>query len=341
MPRHRPPPLVLSSLVLSLGAALPFPARAADPPAQPAAASPSARPSADLARLFRFHATVQALVLREAVDRASFDDALRDELRSLVRDHLKRADDEAGRGPADEPLDDLLDRATALAREFNDKQIADWLDTHPAAYQPVQEQIALAEAFERATADEPDALVRAARAAGLAPDREAVLKRLASDAHDRVAKADEADTKRVRDAQEKAGVPVQPPEPPPGGKGEGGGAAPPPPVPPPGAAAKEPGPPPPPLTPEQRRVQLLDALTLVDARERLSAAARDVRTEVEKMLPEPPQLKALANEMLRWYQTLAPAEDGGREGDRKGSDGTGQSKPGSPQPRPGPGDPKS
>src|SRR5690349_5148639 len=121
-------------------------------PAQPAAPAPA---SADRSRLFRFHATVQAIALRDAADRASFDDALREELRSLVREQLKRADQEAAKGPSNESLDELLDRAAALAHEFNDKRVADWLDAHPAAFQPVQEQIALAEAYARATAEEP------------------------------------------------------------------------------------------------------------------------------------------------------------------------------------------
>jgi hypothetical protein len=300
-------------------------ARSADAPSRPAV-SPPAPASADRGRLFRFHATVQALALRDAVDRASFDDALRDELRALVREQLKRADDEAGRGPAGEPLDGLLDRAAALAHEFNDKRIADWLDAHPSAYQPVQEQIALAEAYARATTEEPDAVVRAARAAGLAPDREAALKRLAADAPDRVAKANEADAKRLREAQQKAGVPAEPPpEARPDAVREPG------PRQPPASEARRP-PEPPPLTPEQQRVQLLDALTLVDAHERFAAAARDVRAEVEKLLPEPPQRKTLAEELLRWYQSLAPRGEAGRDGDDAGTGQTGRDKPASPRP---------
>jgi hypothetical protein len=309
-------PLGLAAVVLTINVIAPAPARSADAPAQPAAPA-----SADRSRLFRFHATVQALALRDAVDLASFDDALRDELRSLVREQLKRADEAAAKGPAAEPLEELLDRATALAREFNDKRVADWLDAHPSAYQPVQEQIALAEAYARATAEEPDAIVRAARAAGLAPDRETALKRLAADAHDRVAKANEADAKRLREAQERAGVLAEPPpEARPGAKPDAAPRA--------GAADPARRPPEsPPLTPEQRRVQLLDALTLVDAHDRLAAAARDVRAEAEKMLPEATQRKALGEEMLRWYQSLAPADEGAREGEGKPAPRTRQSKP--------------
>jgi len=313
--------LGVAAVILAGSVTAPLPARSADAPVQPAATA-----TADRTRLFRFHATMQAVALREAVDRASFDDALREELRSLVREQLKRADDEAAKGRAGEPLDELLDRASALAREFNDKRIADWLDAHPVAYQPVQEQIALAEAYARATAEEPDAIVRAARAAGLAQDREAALKRLAADAHDKVAKANEGDAKRLREAQVKTGVLREPPP-------EARPESPPEPrtqAPPPAEAQRPPEAPP--LTPEQQRVQLLDALALVDAHERLAAAARDLRAEAEKLLPEPPQRKALAEEMLRWYQSLAPAEDGPREGE-------GRPAPGTRQPKPAPTDP--
>jgi hypothetical protein len=319
--------LFLAAVILAGGVGAPSAARSADAPAQP-----STPPPADRSRLFRFHATAQALALRDAVDQASFDDALREELRSLVREQLKRADQEAAKPPAGESLDELLDRAAALAHEFNDKRIADWLDAHPAAYQPVQEQIALAEAYARATAEEPDAVVRAARAAGLPQDREAVLKRLAADAHDRVAKANEADARRLREAQEKAGVPAAPREPLPEARPDA--------RPQPGRGDPAPRPPePPPLTPEQQRVQLLDALTMVDAHERLAAAARDVRAEAEKMLPEPPQRKALAEEMLRWYQALAPTDDGAREGEAKPAPGARQPRPASPGQQPGPADP--
>jgi hypothetical protein len=348
MSRTYLPLLVIPAVALLAGVASTSATHAEDAPAQPAAASAPAPRSAELSRLFRFHATVQALALRDAVDRASFDDALREELRSLVRDHLKRVDDEAGRGPAAEQLDDLLDRAAALARDFNDKRVADWLDAHPSAYQPVQEQIALAEAYARATAAEPDAVVRAARAAGVAQDGEAALKRFANDAHDRVAKANEADAKRVREAQEKAGVPPEPPPeaardrapgedlrrdaPRPGTRGSNSAG--------PGerrAAPDAPASPPP--TPEQQRVQLLDALTLVDAHERLTAAARDVRSEAEKLLPEPARRKALGEEMLRWYQSLSPQDDAPREGEGKGAPGAEQRKSDPRDRRPPPGDP--
>src|SRR5881392_161892 len=137
----------------------------------PARADEPARPAPDLVRIFRFHAAAQAEALGEAVERASFDDKLKDALRQLVRAHLARVDEDAGKvgsgAPTERPLDDVLDKADKLARDFNDRDVADWLDAHPAAYQPVQEQIALAEACGRSLATEPEALVRAAAAAGV------------------------------------------------------------------------------------------------------------------------------------------------------------------------------
>ena len=292
-------------LVVTMAGAVALAAEPAPVPAAPAA-------SADVAKLFRFHAGAQARALGDAVERASFDEAQRGQLRSLVREHLRRVDDElpraaAGAAAPDGSLDDLLDRATSLARDFNDKQVAAWLDEHPAAYQPVQEQIALAEAYERAVVEEPEAVVRAARAAGLAEDREAALRRTVTDAHERLNRANDADAKKVRDVGEKAAA-AQPP-----GAGRGPDARPPDrgePDPRAHDARREPPAPnrapAPPLTPEARRVQLLDALAFVDAHERLAAAGREVRGEVEKLLPEAPRRKALEDEMLRWYQSFAP-----------------------------------
>jgi hypothetical protein len=154
----------------------------------------------DLLKLFRFHAAAQAEVLGDAVERAGIDEALRDGLRQLVRKHLQRVDEEAARAaaayppssptprvtPAGAELDDFIGRATDLAKDFNESQVAAWLDEHPAAYQPVQEQIALSDAYARAVADEPDAVARAAVVAGLPLAQEPDLRKLLAAAHDRL-----------------------------------------------------------------------------------------------------------------------------------------------------------
>ena len=67
---------------------------------------------------------------------------------------------------------------------------------------------------------------------------------------------------------------------------------------------------------------MLDALAFADAQARLTAAGREVRAEAEKLLPQPTQRKALEDEMLRWYQSHVPPEDGPRD-------------PAAPAPRPG------
>ena len=220
---------------------------AAAPVTAPAEASPAAarrgpetRPADDVLRLFRFHAAAQAAALRDAVERARFDETRRDELRLLVREHLRRVDDEVARVTAAMPLDDVLAQAADLARDFSDRQVGTWLDEHPAVYQPVQEQIALAEAYERSVAEEPDAVLRSARAAGLPAEREANLRRLVTDAHERLRAADSADERRLREAEAKAAAsappaqtadtpaPPIPPAPPqqPVGSGSGPGSSP-------------------------------------------------------------------------------------------------------------------
>ena len=324
------PRLVLPLLLICLATAPTPTARAEDPPTtaqDPAAHSAAAaRPAGDVERLFRFHAGAQAQVLRDAVERASFAETLRDELRLLVREHLRRVDEGAAGAASGKlgaaPLDDLIDRAAGLARDFNDRQVAGWLDEHPSAYQPVQEQISLAEAYERATADEPDALVRAARAAGLPQEREADLRRVVTEAHKRLASAAEADARRLREAEEKAAA-AAPPVDRQSARQSDRPAAPPADIPTSfprrvdGTAAPRAVAPPPPataqlrLSPEAEKLQLLDALAFADAHARVAAAAREVRAEVEKHFPQPPQRKALDDEMLRWYQTYVPPEDAG------------------------------
>ena len=346
-PRRTPRPAVLPLIATGLAAACaaagraPADEKAAPPPApEQAAARPARehRPPADVVRLFRFHAAAEADALRDAVERARLDETRRDELRLLVREHHRRVEDELTRVTAAMPLDDVLARAEDLARDLNDRQVAAWLDEHPAAYQPVQEQIALAEAYGQSVAEEPDAVVRAARAAGLPPEREAALRRLVTDTHERLRTAGEADARRLREAGDRAAAPPPAgaatpdprstgpaPAPPPSASRplQRPGVSPPParhapasppPAAPPDAAGPGSGAAPPP-SPEAERLQLLDALAFIDAQARVAAAARDVRTEVEKLLPQPPQRKALEDEMLRWYQAhAAPPEDAPGEG---------------------------
>lgn len=335
--RRSPPPQVSRPLI-AVAAAVAFlacraavagadePLAVGDPPAlvQAAARSaPQTRLPADVARLFRFHAAAEANALRDAVERATFDEMRRDELRLLVREHLRRVEDEVARVAAATALDDVLARAADIARDFNDRQVATWLDEHPAVYQPVQEQIALAEAYERSVAEEPEAIVRAARAAGLPPEREAGVRRVVTDAHERLRKADEADERRLHEAAAKAAASAPPaqaakpptaldrPEPPPpaaGGANKQQADAPPADASPADAPQRAIAPPsaPRPPTAEEEKLHLLDALTFIDAQARVAAAGREVRAEVEKLLPHPPQRKALDDEMLRWYQTYAP-----------------------------------
>jgi hypothetical protein len=266
----------------------------ADEPARPAQAS-------DLVRVFRFHAAAQAEALGEAVERASFDPNLKDALRQLVRAHLARVDEEAGKvgsgtpsgAPSDRPLDEVLDRADKLARDFNDRDVADWLDAHPAAYQPVQEQIALAEAGGRAVASEPEALVRAAVVAGAGKSAEAELRTTVTAAHDRLKRENDAAEKRLNEAGAKL---PRPPAPPKGAAGE-------PPKEPPEVAP----------SPEVRAVQLLDAVTEVEAHARGVAAWREVRDRLDKLLPEPGQRKTFHDEMLHWLQDQAPPEPAGKD----------------------------
>jgi hypothetical protein len=75
---------------------------------------------------------------------------------------------------------------------------------------------------------------------------------------------------------------------------------------------------------------LLDALAFADAQARVVAAAREVRAEVDKLLTQPAQRKAMDDGMLRWYQSAVPPEDGPGEGPRDGA------APGAPE-RPEPG----
>jgi hypothetical protein len=288
------------------------------------AAPPQPPAEKDLARLFRFHAAAQAEALRDAVERASLDEPLRDALRQLVRQHLRRADDEAARAAAaystaaatsagrsrGDELDDFIARAAELARDFNDARVAAWLDEHPSAYQPVQEQIALADAYERAVAEEPDAVARAAVAAGLPAAQEADLRRVIAATHDKLTREGEAAEKRLREAAERAGAarpaeqPPSQPQPPPTSVG---------PAPAPGLA-QAPAPAPPPASPGLQALQLLDAMTEIDAHARGVQGGRQVRGEVERLLTQPSQRKAMSDEMLRWLQNHAPPEDAPREG---------------------------
>lgn len=274
--------------------------------------APTSPAKDEFVRVFRFHAAAQAQVLADAVERASFDEALREELRRLVRDYLHRVDEEAERAakahsgvPAGEntpdpprPLAQWVDEADELARQFNDEKIAAWLDAHPSAYQPVQEQIALAEAYGRAATEEPHAIVSAARAAGLPQEREAELRKTVTAAHDRLRHANEAAMKRLREAEDKVNAAEA------SAKTAKSGTA--------GGPATTRQPLPAPSAAEQA-LQLLEHLTWADEHTRGVAAANEVRTAVEKLLPDAPQRKVAADEMLRWYQNHAPPEDGPRE----------------------------
>lgn len=268
-----------------------------------AADAPAGVGKNDVARVFRFHAAAQAEALRDAVERASFDEALREALRQLVGQYLRLVDEEVERiAKPPGSVEQAIAEADELARQFNDEKIAAWLDAHAAAYQPVQEQIALAEAYGRAAAEEPDAIVRAARAAGLPPEREAELRKTVTATHDRLKHANEAAMKRLRQAEDKAAAAESsaPTAAKPQAPGTGGGPAP---APPPAPAPSS----------EEQTLQLLEHLTWADEHTRGVAAANELRAVVDKLLPDPAQRKVAADEMLRWYQNHAPSEDGGRD----------------------------
>lgn len=281
----------------------------------------SATASSDVARVFRFHAAAQAEALREALGRAALDEPLKADLMQLVARHLRRTDEEAGRAAAGyvaddnvpaagagagttgavrrvRSLDDLVGLAVGLARDFNDEQVAAWLDEHPSAYQPVQEQIALAEAFQRAAAEDPDAVVRAATAAGLPASREAELRKALAAVQQRLARAADDDERRLREAEEKARAAPRAPDDRPADDPLMRHAP---------AAAPD-------SSVEAEKLRLLDHLLEVEAHARLAAAGREVRGEAEKRLTQPAQRKALEDEMLRWYQALVPPEDPSRDG---------------------------
>jgi hypothetical protein len=202
-------------------------------------------------------------------------------------------------------VEDVVGDALKLAHEFNDEQVAGWLDEHPAAYQPVQEQIALAEAFQRAAAEEPDAVVRAATAAGAPADRAAELRKALTSIRERLTKGADLDLKRLREAEEKARPPAK--EPPAAGKSDK-----------PDATRADPLLPPAQPTPEAEALELLEQVTDLGAHERLLGAGRDARAQAEKALSTPAQRKALEDEMLRWYQAQVPPEDAPREGREPG-----------------------
>ena len=300
--------LLSPALILAIVAAAPgvgpaaarADARAADP-------VPERRGADDVARVFRFHAGAQAEALRDALERAPLDDPLKRGLSELVARHLRRVAEEAdgvakapaappaGAAPGRRPrtLDDVIGQAVALAQDFNDVQVARWLDEHPAAYQPVQAQIALAEAFQRAAAEEPDAIARAARAAGVEAKQEVELRKSLTAIRDRLSKAADADLRQLREAEPKG-----PPAPAPG---KGGGAS------------RDPLPPTA-ASPEAEAFELLGQLTDAEAHARLTAAGREARAEAEKLLTAPAQRKALDDGMLRWYQSLLPPEEAPRDG---------------------------
>ena len=267
----------------------------------------------EVARVFRFHAAAQAEALRDALERAALDEPLKQSLSQLVTRHLRRADEEADRAarayaapPAGaapiarrRTLDDIINQALELAHDFNDGQVAAWLDEHPSAYQPVQEQIALAEAYQRAAAEDVEVIVRAATAAGIAAPHDAELRKSLTVIRGRLGNAADADLRRLREAEQKA-APTAAPRP-----ATKSGAAP----------SPGPLPPPAPPSPEVEALERMDRLVDAEAHARLTAAGREARAEAEKLLTTPVQRKALDDEMLRWYQAQVPPEDG-REGEQ-------------------------
>jgi hypothetical protein len=279
-----------------------------------------------LARVFRFHAGAQAEALRDALDRAALDEPLKRGLSELVTRHLRQVGEEADRmakahaapagaapGARQRTVDETIDQTLALAQDFNDVQVARWLDEHPAAYQPVQAQIALAEAFQRAAAEEPEAVARAARAAGVEAKQEVELRKSLSAIRDRLNKSVDADLRRLREAEPKVS---SPPTPAPAGKD---------------AASRDRVPPTAPSL-EVEAFELLAQLTDAEAHARVTGAGREARAEAEKLLTTAAQRKALDDEMLRWYQSLLPPEGSGRDGQHP-------SRPPSPGKRPGAVDP--
>ena len=339
--------LVLSLAVVAASvAAVP----AADaPPAPPV--TDAARPAeSDLTRVFRFHAAAQAEALRDAASSAEgLAEPLKGELLARVREYLERVEDEvadvaatAGRPPvrvkatprnaatkapaggAPSRVGDVVERGAALARGFNEGDIARWLDDNPSAYQPVQEQIALAEAYQRAAADEPEAIARAARAAGLPAKGEAELRQALTDIQRKLRRWHDGAMRRVADAEraaaKAAGLPP-PPEPREGtetrgaaeeGRGESD---------PEERGSREPERPDPFLEKlpqaEREKLELLSLLTEAEVHRHGVAAGRDARGAVERLLTEPKQCATLKDEMLRWYEGQAqPVEEpaGSKEG---------------------------
>src|SRR3954451_13924285 len=111
----------MSGLLMRLSCVCVLVACVASVPARAEDAAPST--ASELVRLFRFHAGAQAEALGEAAERAALDANLKEALRQLVRKHLARVEEEAPRAvaaaPPEQPLDELLDKAAKLARDFN------------------------------------------------------------------------------------------------------------------------------------------------------------------------------------------------------------------------------
>jgi hypothetical protein len=293
-------------------------------PASAAATEP------DLVRVFRFHAAAEAEALRDAARSAEgLSEPLRADLLGRVRRHLDRVEKEAaglvaappaGNQPARGPgVDRVVERGEALAREFNEGEIARWLDDNPSAFEPVQEGITLAEAYQRAAAEEPQAVVLAARAAGLPAPREPELRQAVDDVHRKLRREHEAVMRRLGEAEaaaaRAAGIPPPPadePEDPREREREGEREA----------DRERPDPFLEKLPPAEReKLQLLSMLTEAELHARGVTAGRDARAAVERLLPQRRQRETLKHELLRWYAGQSapddtPAGDAGGEKER-------------------------
>lgn len=259
---------------------------------RPAAAS-------DLVRVFRFNAGAEAEALCDAAGRADVDEKLRKELLGLMRDHLARVDEEAKRVAAarDMSADEVMRRAAELARSFNEGTVARWLDDHPDAFPPVQEQVSLVEAYQRALSGDAEAVVRCAKAAGLEAGKEQEVRRLVTEAQQSVRRLRQDADRRIASPAPKAPAPAadKPPAP---------------------AADKAPEP------------DLVDLATGAEFQTKATAAARGLRDGVEKLLPGGNKREAMKVEMLRWLDSTEPDDPAAPPAkDRKADDARPEKQP--------------